>query len=139
MGTIIPGKPPTRRWHPTWEDYNTDSTTNDSLMSDLEVRIIALEEAVAYRCARRRLARSIRQSYRAYSWAGSFFAARLESTTHDWLNGPRWLVEARKAKQRLTGRARKKALGLNVTNRHDPLAPTTTAGSVIVCLLHNVL
>lgn len=100
MRPIQPWNPPTRRWHPTWKDYNADSASNDSLMSDLEVRIIALEEAVASAQARRRLRRSIRQAYRAYSWAGSFFAARLESTTYEWLNGPRWLVEVRKGAQR---------------------------------------
>ena len=100
MSTIIPDQPPTRRWHPTWNDYNADCASTDSLISDLEVRIIALEEAVASRRARRKLARSIRQAYRAYSWAGSFFAARLESTTYEWLNGPRWLVEVQKAAQR---------------------------------------
>jgi hypothetical protein len=99
MTDIIP-QPPSRRWHPTWEDYNADSASNDSLMSDLEARIIALEEAVASARAHRRLRRSIRQAYRAYSWAGSFFAARLESTTYDWLNGPRWRDEVRKATRR---------------------------------------
>jgi hypothetical protein len=92
--------PPSRRWHPTWEDYNADAALNDSLVSDLEVRIIALEEAVVSRRARRRLARSIRRADKAYRWAGSFFAARLESTTYEWLTGPRWLAEARKAARR---------------------------------------
>jgi hypothetical protein len=55
---------------------------------------------VASRRARRRLARSIRRAHKAYRWAGSFFAARLESTTHEWLNGPRWLAEVRKEAQR---------------------------------------
>jgi hypothetical protein len=96
---IIPEQPPSRRWHPTWDDFNAESASNDSLVSDLEVRIIALEEAVASRQARRRLARSIRCAHKAYGWAGSFFAARLESTTHEWLNGPRWLVEVRKEAQ----------------------------------------
>jgi hypothetical protein len=98
VSTFIPEQPPSRRWHPTWEDYNADSASNDSLVSDLEVRIIALEEAVASRRARRRLARSIRRAHNAYQWAGSFFAARLESTTHEWLNGPRWLAEVRKGR-----------------------------------------
>jgi hypothetical protein len=98
--SIFPEQPPSRRWHPTWDDYNADSASNDSLVSDLEVRIIALEEAVASWRARRRLARSIRRAHKAYGWAGSFFAARLESTTHEWLNGPRWLVEVRKGTQR---------------------------------------
>jgi hypothetical protein len=75
--------------HPTWDDYHAESASNDSLMADLEVRIIALEEAVMSRRARRRLARSIRKTSNAYRWAGSFFAARLESTTQEWLNGPR--------------------------------------------------
>ena len=83
--------------HPTWDDYNTESASNDSLMSDLEARIIALEEAVMSRRARRRLVRSIREASKTYQWAGSFYAARLESTTHEWLNGPRWRNEARKA------------------------------------------
>jgi hypothetical protein len=97
---IVPEQPPLRRWHPTWEDYNADAASTDSQISDLEVRIIALEEAVASRRARRRLARSIRRAHKAYRWAGSFFAARLESTTHEWLNGPRWLAEVRKEAQR---------------------------------------
>ena len=100
MSTIQPQNPPTRRWHPTWDDYNADSASTDSLVSDLEVRIIALEEAVVSRRARRRLARSIHRAHKAYRWAGSFFAARLESTTHEWLNGPRWLAEVRKDAQR---------------------------------------
>jgi hypothetical protein len=82
--------------HPIWDDYTAESASNDSLMSDLEARIIALEEAVTSRRARRRLARSIREACKTYQWAGSFFAARLESTTYEWLNGPRWRDEARK-------------------------------------------
>jgi hypothetical protein len=101
VSSIIPEPPPSRRWHPTWDDdYNADCASNDSLVSDLEVRIIALEEAVASRRARRRLARSIRRADKAYRWAGSFFAARLEATTHEWLNGPQWLAEARKGAHR---------------------------------------
>jgi hypothetical protein len=49
------------------------------------------------RRVRRRLARSIRKATKTYRWAGSFYAARLESTTHEWLNGPQWLNEVRKA------------------------------------------
>jgi hypothetical protein len=75
---------------PTWDDYTAESASNDSLMSGLEARIIALEEAVTSRRARRRLARSIREACKRYQWTGSFFAARLESTTYEWLNGPRW-------------------------------------------------
>jgi hypothetical protein len=75
---------------PTWEDYNADSASNDSLMSELEARVIALEEALTSRRARRRLVRSIREAIKTYRWAGSFYAARLESTTYEWLNGPRW-------------------------------------------------
>ena len=97
---VVSERPPSCRWHPTWDDFNAESASTDSLVSDLEVRIIALEEAIASRRARRRLARSIRRSHKAYRWAGSFFAARLESTTHEWLNGPRWLVEVRKGAQR---------------------------------------
>jgi hypothetical protein len=93
-------QPPSRRWHPTWHDFNTESASIDSLVSELEVRIIALEEAVASRRARRRLARSIRRADKAYRWAGSFFAARLEWATCEWLNGPRWLAEVRKGAQR---------------------------------------
>jgi hypothetical protein len=100
VSAIICEQPLSRRWHPTWDDYNADAASNDSLVSDLEVRIIALEEAVVSRRARRRLARSIRRAHKAYRWAGSFLAARLESTTHEWLNGPRWLVEVRKEAQR---------------------------------------
>ena len=96
MSTIIPEQPPSRRWHPTWDDFNAESASNDSLVSDLEVRIIALEEAVASRRARRRLARSVRRAHNAYRWAGSFYAARLESTTCEWLNGPQCLAEVRK-------------------------------------------
>jgi hypothetical protein len=83
--------------HPTCGDCMSEFASNDSLMADLEVRIIALEEALTSRRARRRLARSIRESSKTYQWAGSFYAARLESTTQEWLNGPRWRDEARKA------------------------------------------
>jgi hypothetical protein len=79
-----------RMTHPTWDEFNADAASNDSLMSDLEARIIALEEAVMSRRARRRLARSIRKASKRYQWVGSFYAARLESTTQEWLNGPRW-------------------------------------------------
>jgi hypothetical protein len=85
------------------KDQSTDHTTciaeltsNDSLMADLEVRIIALEEAVMSRRARRRLVRSIRKAIKTYQWAGSFYAVRLESTTQEWLNGPRWREEVQK-------------------------------------------
>jgi hypothetical protein len=81
--------------HPTWAEYNEDSASNDSLMAELEVRIIALEEALTSWRARRRLVRSIRKTSRAYQWTGSFYAARLESTTHEWLNGPQWRNEIR--------------------------------------------
>jgi hypothetical protein len=82
--------------HPTCGDCISEFASNDSLMADLEVRIIALEEAVMSRRARRRLARLIRDASKTYQWAGSFYAARLESTTHEWLNGPRWRNEVRK-------------------------------------------
>jgi hypothetical protein len=82
--------------HPTWDEYNEDSASNDSLMSDLEARIIALEEALTSRRSRRRLVRSIRKASKTYRWAGSFYAARLESTTQEWLNGPRWRDEVQK-------------------------------------------
>jgi hypothetical protein len=81
--------------HPTYGD-SSEAASNDSLMADLEVRIIALEEAVMSRWARRRLARSIRKASKTYQGAGSFFAARLEATTQEWLNGPRWRNEVRK-------------------------------------------
>jgi hypothetical protein len=82
--------------HTTCGDCIAESTSNDSLMADLEVRIIALEEAVMSWRARRRLVRSIRKAVKTYQWAGSFYAARLESTTQEWLNGPRWRDEAQK-------------------------------------------
>ncbi len=80
---------------PASDDFSAEFASNDSLIADLEVRIIALEEAVMSRRARRRLARSIRRASKTYRWAGSFFAARLESTTQEWLNGPRWRDEVR--------------------------------------------
>ena len=83
--------------HPIWDDYTAESASNDSLMSDLEARIIALEEAVTSRRARRRLARSIREACKTYRWAGSFFAARLESTTYEWLNRGRGNPDRRHA------------------------------------------
>jgi hypothetical protein len=83
--------------HTACNDCIAEFTSNDSLMADLEVRIIALEEALTSRRARRRLIRSIREASKTYQWAGSFYAARLESTTHEWLNGPRWRDEVRKA------------------------------------------
>jgi hypothetical protein len=83
--------------HLTCGDCISEFASNDSLMADLEVRIIALEEAVMSRRARRRLARSIREASKIYHWAGSFYAARLESTTQEWLSGPRWRNEVRKA------------------------------------------
>jgi hypothetical protein len=79
VSASIPEQLSSRRWHPTWDDYHADAASTDSLVSDLEVRIIALEEAVASRRARRRLARSIRRAHKAYRWAGSFFAARLDN------------------------------------------------------------
>ena len=82
--------------HPTCGDFSAEFASNDSLMADLEVRIIALEEAVMSRRARRRLARTIREAIKTYQWAGSFYAARLESTTQEWLNGPRWRDEVQK-------------------------------------------
>ena len=82
--------------HPTCHDCTAEFASNDSLMADLEARIIALEEAVMSRRARHRLARSIREASKTYRWAGSFYAARLESTTHEWLNGPRWRYEVQK-------------------------------------------
>jgi hypothetical protein len=86
---------PTTIIHLTCCDFSAEFASNDSLMADLEVRIIALEEAVTSRRARRRLARTIREAIKTYQWAGSFYAARLESTTHEWLNGPRWLNKVR--------------------------------------------
>ena len=83
--------------HPPCGDFSAEFASNDSLMADLEVRIIALEEAVMSRRARRRLARTIREASKTYQWAGSFYAARLESTIQEWLNGPRWLNEVWKA------------------------------------------
>jgi hypothetical protein len=85
----------TRGTHPTCGDLSAELASNDSLMSDLEARIIALEEAVTSRRAKRKLARSIRKACKTFQWAGSFYAARLESTTHEWLNGPRWRDEVR--------------------------------------------
>jgi hypothetical protein len=81
--------------HPTCHDYLAEFASNDSLTADLEVRIIALEEALTSWRARRRLVRSIRKASKTYQWAGSFYAARLESTTQEWLNGPRWRDEVR--------------------------------------------
>lgn len=81
--------------HPTCDDYSAEFASNDSLMADLEVRIIALEEALTSWSARRRLVRSIRKASKTYRWAGSFYAARLESTAQEWLNGPRWRDEVR--------------------------------------------
>jgi hypothetical protein len=81
--------------HTTCRDCIAEFTSNDSLMADLEVRIIALEEALMSRRARRRLARTIREAIKTYQRAGSFYAARLESSTQEWLNGPRWLNEVR--------------------------------------------
>ena len=93
--------------HPTCGDCISEFASNDSLLAELEVRIIALEEAVMSRRARRRLARSIREAIKTYQWAGSFYAARLESTTHEWLNGPRWRDEVRRAAGGLEKRAGK--------------------------------
>jgi hypothetical protein len=81
--------------YPTCDDYSAEFASNDSLMADLEVRIIALEEALTSWRARRRLVRSIRKASKTYRWAGSFYAARLESTAQEWLNGPRWRGEVR--------------------------------------------
>jgi hypothetical protein len=64
---IVPETLPSCRQHPTWDDYNADCASTDSQMSDLEVRIIALEEpapparnprGVIGRCLARRLLRS---------------------------------------------------------------------------------
>ena len=88
MTTTIPQPPPSRRWHPTWDDLNSVMLTDDSLLEQLERRVIDLEEALVSRRARRRLRREIRRSYRTYQWAGSFTAARYEATTYTWLNRP---------------------------------------------------
>ena len=85
MSTIQPQYPPTRRWHPTWRDVNDENTQTDSLMTALESRIIDLERALTDRRFRRQLRRRIRYGQRAYSWAGSWRAARIETTTWQWL------------------------------------------------------
>ena len=89
MNHTISQQPPTRRWHPTWYDVNTLSLLDDSLTDMLERRIIALEEALVSRRARRRLRREIRQADRFWRPAAPTFAARrLEITTYDWQNKP---------------------------------------------------
>jgi len=57
--------------------------TGDSLHTEFERRVIALEEA------KRRLRRKIRAAAKAYAWTGSFEAGRWEATTYEWLNRPR--------------------------------------------------
>jgi len=88
LSTTIPHQPPTRRDHPTWHDLNSVMLTDDSLHEQLERRVIALEEALVSRRARRRLRREIRSARRAYAWAGDFTAARYEATMYQWLNRP---------------------------------------------------
>ena len=88
MSTTIPHQPPTRRDHPTWHDLNSVMLTDDSLLEQLERRVIRLEEALVSRRARRRLRREIRQAADAYAWAGSFESGRYEATTYTWLNRP---------------------------------------------------
>ena len=88
MTTTIPHQPPTRRDHPTWHDLNSVMLTDDSLLEQLERRVIRLEEALVSRRARRRLRREIRAAARAYQWAGDFTAARYEATMYQWLNRP---------------------------------------------------
>jgi len=88
MSTTLPQPPPSRRWHPTWDDLNSVMLTDDSLHELLERRVIALEEALVSRRARRRLRREIRAAARAYRWAGDFTAARYEATLFQWLNRP---------------------------------------------------
>jgi hypothetical protein len=87
MAPIQPQYPATRRWHPTWADVNDEMQQNDSLMTALELRVADLERALTDRRFRRQLRRRIRYGQRAYSWAGSWWAARLEVTSWQWLNG----------------------------------------------------
>jgi hypothetical protein len=83
---IKPQDPPTRRWHPTWADVNTEVEQIDSLMDALECRIENLERSLTDRRYRRQLRREIRCGQRLYAWAGSWRAARTEVTTWQWLN-----------------------------------------------------
>ena len=85
MSTIQPQYPATRRWHPTWRDVNAESQLDDSLTAALEARIMELERALTDRRYRRHVRREIRRGQRAYAWAGSWRAARLEVTTWQWL------------------------------------------------------
>ena len=88
MTTTIPRQPPSRAWHPTWHDLNSVMLTDDSMHWALERRVIALEEALVSRRARRRLRREIRAGARVYAWAGSFEAGRAEATMYEWLIRP---------------------------------------------------
>jgi hypothetical protein len=83
---IQPQDPPTRRWHPTWADVNTEVEQIDSLMDAFECRIENLERSLTDRRYRRQLRREIRRGQRLYAWAGSWRAARTEVTTWQWLN-----------------------------------------------------
>ena len=86
MNTTTTPQPPSRAWHPTWHDVNTLMLIDDSQHSALEDRVIALEEALISRRARRRLRRKISRGAKAYAWAGTFAAGRMEATTYEWLN-----------------------------------------------------
>lgn len=86
MTPIQPQDPATRRWHPTWTDFNGEVEQIDSLMDALESRIEDLERALTDRRYRRQLRRQIRRGQRFYAWAGSWRAARTEVTTWQWLN-----------------------------------------------------
>jgi hypothetical protein len=61
-----------------WVDDSYDDVT--------ERRLIALEEALVSRKARRRLRREIRKSAGRFAWVGSEFTwRRLEAVSNDWL------------------------------------------------------
>jgi hypothetical protein len=77
--------PPSRAWHPTWQDLDTELLDGDAVHTELERRIIALEEALVSRRARRRLRRRLRAVAKAYAWAGSFESARWESALYEQL------------------------------------------------------
>ena len=96
---IQPGTSQSDHEPPSRHDYSAEFASTDSLIADLEVRIIELEQALVSRRARRALRYRLRRAVRPFAWCGSFYAARLESATHEWLNGPRWLTEVRKGDQ----------------------------------------
>jgi hypothetical protein len=71
---------------PSWPEAIEQAADTDAALDQLHARIIALEEALTSRRARRRLRRSIASSAETFTWAGpSFHDRRVEAAANDLL------------------------------------------------------